>query len=299
MKIVSVIPTHNRRLDIRQLCLMLRNANIPAETVFEVVCVVDGSTDGTEEMLKEEFPEVRLIKGSGNWWYTKSMNEGIKYALDHLAPDLILCLNDDVELESNYLNNLVGAYKKVGGNCLMGSISLSIEQPYVISFSGTREEEKFPFRWIPYIKSLSAVDISELTGIYPSKELPGRGMLVPSYILRELELLDEAFPQYHSDFDFCLRASRKGYKIYVSYDAVLYSHVMKTSSSTTFKKISTIDFLKNFVNPYSRKHARQNARYIWRHKNKLLFPFFFLKWLLLVVANHVRVNISKPTTRGV
>jgi len=263
---------------------------IPDSYTLDIVCVIDGSTDGTQQMLSEKFPSVHIVQGSGNWWYTRSMNEGFKYAVKNLSPDFLLTLNDDLELKENYLSALLGAFSHIKQDCLLGSISLSSEKPHVITFSGTREG-KIPYQWKPYLNFMSAVDPNKLTGVIPSKELPGRGMLIPSHILKELNYFDERFPQYHSDFDFCLRAAKRGYPIFVSYDAVLYSHVLKTSDSTTFKKISTKKFIKNLYNPYSRKHIGQNARYIWRHKPKLLFPYFYSLWFLLNVINHIRINI--------
>lgn len=293
MKVTAVVPTFNRCAEIHKLCSLMLSMHLPEGISFSIVCVVDGSTDGTIETLSQNFPSVHIVRGTGKWWYTRSMNEGFKYALSHLNPDTFLCINDDVEVEPDYLTNLINAYLSKGGNCLMGSVSLSIEEPHVITFSGTRAESKFPYQWKPYIKAMSEVDKASLTGIFSSKELPGRGLLIPVSILKELNFMDDNFPQYHSDFDLCLRASKRGYKVFVSYDAILFSHVFKTSNSTTYKRIATREFLKNFFNPYSRKHLGQNARYIWRHKVKLLFPIYYAKWFALVLFNHLRVNIIK------
>ena len=276
---------------------MLGSISIPEGDTLQVVCVVDGSTDGTLEMLARDFPAVHVVKGPGNWWYTRSMNEGFTYAVENLSPDLVLSLNDDIEIRPDYLTSLVQAYQQMGRDGLMGSISLSVETPHTVTFSGTRSEGKFPYRWKPYIP-MGLVDPKKLTGVYPTKELPGRGILVSAKVLQMLNFFDERFPQYHSDFDFCLRAAGKGIPVYVSYDSVVYSHVMQTSNSTTFKKISTSGFLKNLINPYSRKHIGQNAYYIWRHKPKLLFPFFYTTWFLLLFVNHVKVNVFNKRSYG-
>ena len=46
------------------------------------------------EMLVEEFPEVKVIRGDGNLWWTAATNLGVQYALDQGAT-YILVLNDD------------------------------------------------------------------------------------------------------------------------------------------------------------------------------------------------------------
>ena len=77
--IYVVIPVHNRKDFTRNCLLSLQKQSFQA---FEVVIVDDGSTDGTAEMLREEFPELPVLKGDGNLWWTASVNMGIKYALE-------------------------------------------------------------------------------------------------------------------------------------------------------------------------------------------------------------------------
>ena len=73
MKIAAIIPTFNRKDYLKVLLSQLQNQNKERFTL-EIIVVVDGSTDGTLEMLENEFPEVHIVKGTGDWWYTKSMN---------------------------------------------------------------------------------------------------------------------------------------------------------------------------------------------------------------------------------
>ena len=69
-----VIPTFNRKQPLSILLNQFKGQKITG-IEYKIVVVVDGSTDGTLEMLSSEFPEVFVVKGSGNWWFTKSMNE--------------------------------------------------------------------------------------------------------------------------------------------------------------------------------------------------------------------------------
>ena len=128
--------------------------------------------------------------------------------------------------------------------------------------------------------------------IYPTEVLPGRGTLIPTEVLKELNYFDGYFKQYLSDFDFCLRAKKIGHKIYISWDARVFSHIDKTSSSSSFTKFSLSNYLYSFVDPYSRNHILQRVRYLWRHRIKLLLPITLLIWLLAVTwANLCRKGI--------
>lgn len=253
------------------------------------MAIIDGSTDGTFEAIKRNFPSVKLISGDGHWWYTRSINEGIKSAIEY-SPDFFLLLNDDIHIESNFLHNLIVSYQQIQKECLLGAVSVSIEVPHRITFSGIRNSPKFPFQRTHYIPFMAKVDLANLKGYVPSQELPGRGMLIPKKVIDKVGFFDEKFPQYFSDLDFSRRAIKMGFPAYVSYEAVTFSHVEKTSDSTTFKPISNKKFIKNLFNPYGRKHLGQIARYVWRHYPKPLIPYHYARWLITLIINHVRIN---------
>ena len=133
-KIIAIIPTFNRYKELANLLLMLGNMNIPKGYGLDIVVVVDGSTDGTWESLDTDFPFAHKIYGNGTWWYTRSINEGMKYA-EHLAPDLILTLNDDIILPRNYLVHIVNAYAEKREECIVGSISFTHDLPFRVTNS--------------------------------------------------------------------------------------------------------------------------------------------------------------------
>jgi len=286
-----IIPTYNRKTELKSV-LKCIDSQQTTHIKLHTTVVSDASTDGTIEMLKSDFRHVQIVEGNGSWWFTRCVNEGIK-AAEANNPDFILILNDDLEIKADYIQQLFNDSQTQKEACIMGSVTVSIEQPRRIFFSGTHQEKKFPYRWKQYIPILSDIDIKDLNGIYPSKELSGRGSLIPFHVVKELNYFDEHFPQYHSDYDFCLRAAKKGYASFISHNAKMFVHIEKTSDSTSFKKISTRNFIRNLWNIYSRKHIGQNARMIWRHKGRLLFPITFTKWILTLLLNHFKTNLFK------
>ena len=87
-RVEIITPVHNRR-DITLQCLKsLARINSNALDIH-IIIVDDGSTDGTSEAISANYPQVEIIKGDGNLWFTAGTNRGIEAALKH-NPDYIL-----------------------------------------------------------------------------------------------------------------------------------------------------------------------------------------------------------------
>src|SRR5687768_17351615 len=103
--IYIVIPVHNR-LDATRECL--ESVKSQPYKYFKVVLIDDGSTDGSSEYVKEKYPEVTVLKGDGDLWWTGATNLGVQYALQHCREnDYVLTLNNDTFLPLQYLDNMM------------------------------------------------------------------------------------------------------------------------------------------------------------------------------------------------
>jgi len=276
MNLSIIIPTYNRREHLKILLNQLKEQKLTSGLAIEIIVVSDGSSDGTLEMLQQEFSNVHIVKGDGKWWYTKSMNEGFKYA-ESLEPDFVLTMNDDIEVNPEYISKLLLAYKSVESGSIIGSLSLSHNQPHKVTNSGNRMKNKLLGVYKHHLPFMSVQKIEELSGIKDTLTLPGRGILIPFKTLKTLNYFDELFVQYHSDGDFCLRAKGKGYKVYVSWDAIVFSHIGLTSSSSSFKKQTFKNFVNTFFDIHSRNYLPARTVFVWRHHTKwaMLFVLFF------------------------
>jgi len=293
INISVIIPTFNRKNPLyNTLCQLQRQLCANQEILSRIIVVVDGSIDGTMSMLRNKFSNIYIVEGTGNWWYTKSMNEGFKYE-ERFRSDYILTMNDDVVLDENYVVNLLQAITKVDRNSIIGSFSYLNSNPPRVFFSGVKNINKISFKQQRYLPTLSIIEPNKLSGLFPSKTLPGRGMLIPSKNLKKMNYFDEKFPQYGSDDDFVLRSWKEGYKAYVSYDAKIISLPEYTSSGAPINKPSFFSFFKNmFFNKYSSLYFFKNFRIYYRHGNKLFLPITIIYQLLASFYSYFKYSVK-------
>lgn len=281
MRLAVVIPTFNRREILKRLLLQISEQKVGLNYDLEVAVAVDGSTDGTLEMLSDQFPNVKVVTGSGNWWFTKSLNKGVELALEQ-GVDYVMTTNDDVVLEDDFFKK-IGAYlNSPAKRQLLGVVSYSLEDKRHITSPGVRKMIWWRAKAATYFEHLEKVDPESLTGIVSSTILPTRGLLIPVEALEELNLFDEKFPQYYSDSDFCLRALKKNWDVNLTYDVCLYT-MDALSAPTASARNSFQDLLDSMRNPYSRDYYKHIVRYYWRHGNRLVYPItlfmvFFVKF---------------------
>ncbi|MEO6904082.1 MAG: glycosyltransferase family 2 protein [Bacteroidia bacterium] len=285
-----VIPTFNRKKQLSILLDQFKKQDCKILN-YKIVVVVDGSTDGTIELIKIQFPDVHVIKGNGNWWFTRSLNEGCKYAVNNLQAGLILTINDDVQIPDDYLSLIMNNYNQCEPNSIIGSCSYSLDDPTMITFAGIKSQN-WLMKYFYYIKGQTKVDVKKLKGVKPSVTLPTRGLLIPSTILKAVNYFDEkCFPQYASDFDFVLRAARNKVKIFISYDAYVLEDTKLTSKGNPRLANGFKNFLKNvFFNKYSSNYFFKDLHMAWRFGNKILFPIYFVRIIVAIPYIYFKYN---------
>jgi GT2 family glycosyltransferase len=233
--IYIIIPVHNRKEFTRQCLLSLRKQTYKE---FKVVVIDDGSTDGTSEMLENEFPEVHVIKGDGNLWWTAATNLGVKYALESDA-EYILTLNNDTIATEDFLEKMVYWAEKEP-KALLGAFAIDAKSKKPV-YGG----EIINWKWASSKFLLDILPKEELHGLHEVTLFPGRGLLIPAEVFKDVGLYDEEnFPHYAADYDFTHRAIRAGYKVFCNYDARLLIYPEESGDAENRKKKS----LKNYYN---------------------------------------------------
>jgi GT2 family glycosyltransferase len=270
--IYIIIPVHNR-LAFTSSCI----ESLAAQTYrqFQIVVVDDGSTDGTENYIREHYPDVMVLRGNGNLWWTGAINLGVQKVLPIASDefDYILTLNNDLVVKPDYLENLLTIANE-NQNAIIGSVSVHIDNPEHIHFSGTAWNSKTA-KYRPAIKRLYTH--TTLKGLQPTVKtdlLPGRGILIPVSAFRKLGFYDSSvFPHYMADEDFSLRARKAGYSLLISTHAAVLNHVSATGIVNKRRSLKYfIDVLTSIKSP---SNIRNRWNWAWRHAT-IYPPFYFI-----------------------
>ncbi len=286
----AIIPTFNRVNSLRTILQCLRQQVYSLPVTLIPVAVVDGSSDGTIEMLAADFPDTVIVHGDGNWWYTRSINEGIKKARE-LNCNYILTLNDDLTFSAGYVSTILADQLASGPDSVIGSVSLSATTPRLITFSGVSKITR-TLKEYNYIPKFSPIDETTLTGIRPSIVLSGRGILYPMSIFDRLGLYDERLVQYSSETDFTYNASRNGIKVMISYNARVYENVRLTSAGAVYNNPSLKALFRSFRNKYSINSWYKTRYYSIKHRGPVTGFVLALLRVAGILKNYALIKLK-------
>jgi len=181
------------------------------KSTFDVIVVDNGSTDGSQPMLAEKYPQVKLIQNAGNVGLGKASNQGIEATNGRH----VLLLNNDTLVNGPALDVLVeylDAHPEVGataGKLLNPDGSF---QSGFAPFSTLLEEFLIVTRigellWTGYPSHGDSNEIKE-TGWMSSACL-----LVRRAALDQIGLLDESYFIYGDEADLQYRLNKAGWKV--------------------------------------------------------------------------------------
>lgn len=275
-KIVIIIPVLNRKEFTKNCCLSLRKQTYKN---FKTVIIDDGSTDGTAEMLEKDFPEVYVIKGDGNLWWTAATNLGIKYALENRA-DYILTLNNDTIATKDFLEKMVFWAKKTP-NALLGAFAIDKESKKPI-YGG--EIEKWSLA--DSISLLDVIPKEKWHGLHYVTYFPGRGLLIPSNVFKTIGLYDERkFPHYMADYEYTARAINAGFSVYCNYDAKIYIYPNYSGEKENRKQKKIVNYYNHLFGIKGGGNLKNFTRYGLKYcPKKYLIQYLMIGYIRRILG---------------
>ncbi|MFP3897445.1 MAG: glycosyltransferase family 2 protein [Anaerolineales bacterium] len=198
------------------LCPCLDSLQEQVYRDFEIIVVDNGSTDGSVSKLRKKYPWVRTLPLTENKGYSGGCNAGIRRA----KGDLLVMLNNDTEVDTQWLAALVDAADRHPKAGSFASRIMIHDAPHIIHSAGDlyRRDGTSDSRgvWTEY-----APPYDEESYVFGGC---GAAVAYRREMLRDIGLFEEAFFMYCEDVDLSWRAQIAGWKCVYVPQAVLYHH---------------------------------------------------------------------------
>lgn len=200
-------------------CLQaLSGVTYPAWTIL---LVDNGSTDGTAKTVAQAFPQVHVLRLYKNCGYAEGTNSGVRWALAEGA-DYVLLLNNDIWIAPDAPGALVAAAEADSTIAVVGPKVYYADEPQRLQSAGGIMDWR---RVYGQLIGEGEIDHGQYERPCDVDFVVGCAMLIQAQAWHVVGEFDPAFFLYYEDVDWCLRASRAGFRVlYFPWAAVWHAN---------------------------------------------------------------------------
>ena len=225
----------------------------------EVIVVDNGSTDGSVEMVRRDFPAVRLIANQGNRGFVRANNQALSIAQGRY----LLLLNSDAVLLPGSLRRMVQFAEEHPQAGIVGPQILNPDGSFQSSYMD------FPtlFSELLLMTKLSKLVRGPYFPSYPPRRsqetravdwMQGACLLIRRETVAEIGGMDEDFFMYSEEVDWCWRARQAGWMVYYLPTAtVLHWGGQSSSRSPARRRVMVYESKRRFLEKH---HGPRAAR---------------------------------------
>lgn len=248
------------------------------QTPHQVILVDNGSTDGSIQAFKEQFPRAFIIETGKNLGYAGGNNVGIEYALKQGASHLLI-LNNDTTVDPFFLEAFLEKDEPILG-------------AKTLDYSNQKKLDHLGGNWNPQKGQFDLIGCQEeekkWTISIPLDYVCGCALFVKAEVFKKIGLFDPRFFLFWEEADWCSRALKAGYQPTFCPKAKI---IHKGSASFTGGAAHTTYFWwRNRLFWIERNCSKKEKRKLYLH---VLIPemihlmklyllksvqFFFIKW---------------------
>jgi N-acetylglucosaminyl-diphospho-decaprenol L-rhamnosyltransferase len=237
MQTIAVAIVNWNTRDFLHTCLQ----GVLAEEPAQVVVADNGSSDGSVEMVRRDFPSVTLLVSPENPGYGTASNR----AVSSCSAEYVLLLNSDTEIRPGALRILgeyLDRYQRVG-----------VVGPRLLNPDGTLQRSCFPFPrpLLPLTKRFTRA----LSHDRP-RQVPwvvGAALAIRRTAFQAVGGFDESYHMYFEEVDLAYRLRMAGWETHFTPEAVVIHHI---GASTRQRRIEMMLHTRVSSLAFFRRHHR-------------------------------------------
>ncbi|MBF0468608.1 MAG: glycosyltransferase family 2 protein [Desulfamplus sp.] len=274
------IVTYNRKNNIAALLEQMKKINYPLDRL-KIFVVDNASTDGTDALLKQQFPEVTVLRNNENLGGAGGFNRFFKHlaSMNHQRPtlqnrdgsfnqdadysedesghfDIVSnqlppfgwLIDDDAVIDKNTLIYLVRALLSDDSIAVAGSVMMDLENPSTVYEAGG-DLFKDSFGWRANILHTDAGNLMHVKErIWDSGYAGAYSLLFRTEVIQKVGIWRDYF-LHVDDCEWCIRIQRvTGKRVVIALDSLIW-HILQGSKKpfTTLRYYETRNFLDYFA----------------------------------------------------
>ena len=252
---------------------------------FEIIVVDNGSSDGSAQMLPQEFPQITVLSQETNLGFAAGCNVGVRYAVAK-GVEYVLLLNNDTLVAPDFVSEMLAVIETDPRIAAVCPKIYFVDPPDKLWYAGA----DFSL-WTGTVRhrGWKEIDHGQFDHCQEITRATGCAMLVRCSALGDVGLLDEQFWAYAEDLDWSLRFLKRGYRLMYAPKARLWHYDGATSVKSMGKGSEAMrQFLgtRNMVF-IARKHLR------WWH-----VPTYLLTFALNHIAFYTALRLWRRDFRA-
>jgi glycosyltransferase involved in cell wall biosynthesis len=191
-----IIPTHQRRDSLRRALASLSRQSVPSDS-YEVIVSVDGSTDGTSEMLAEFAAPYALRAVSSR---RRGRASACNAAIAAARGEVLVVLDDDMQVVPHFVERHRRHHPPGSLLCVLGPV------PVELNGASPRAARYVKAKFDAHLAALAQRD-----HVYGARDFYSGNASLRTEVLREVGGFDESFTRYgNEDVDLSLRLRAAG-----------------------------------------------------------------------------------------
>lgn len=221
-RVSVIVPTYN---GVELLARCLETLKQTSYHDFDVVVVDDGSTVPVEPLILGIFPSANVIRNETNQGLTRGFNT----AIDATSSEYVVLLNDDTEVEPNWLDALVRcADRHPHAGSVASKLRLADDRGRIHSAGDTYSTWGMPGNRGVWLEDLGQYDTEEEVFAACAGAALYRRSALEAVRLSTGDIFDTRFFMYCEDVDLAWRLQLAGHACMYAPDAVVYHHLSAT-----------------------------------------------------------------------